>query len=88
MATLDLIEGRNCRRASPGDTAVRLHAAVHFAVGKGYTVGKTVLVGNVEGRVIGYNIANSGDYPGALYPLLVDTRYGISKCALIEVSLD
>ena len=88
MAILDLIAGMGASRASRRAAAARLQSAVHVAIAKGYTVGKTVLIGNVEGRVIGYNIANGGDYPGATYPLVVNTPYGVSKCALIEVSLD
>ena len=88
MAILDLIAGLNTRSASRREAASRLYSAVHVAIVKGYTVGKRVVIGNVEGRVIGYNIASSGDYPGATYPLVVNTPYGISKCALIEVSLD
>ena len=88
MTTLGLIEGKRSRPIPASDAAARHESAVHVAISLGYTVGKTVLIGNVEGTVIGYNIANGGDYPGTTYPLVVSTRYGISKCALIEVSLD
>ena len=88
MATLGLVKGSSSRSTPSSDAAARLESAVHVAIGKGYTVGKTVLIGNVEGTVIGYNISNGGDYPGVTYPLVVDTPYGVSKCALIEVSLD
>ena len=88
MATLGLIAGRRTRRAAASEAVARLQSALHVAIAKGYTVGKTVRIGRVEGRVIGYNIANVGDYPGTNYPLVVHTPYGVSKCALIEVSLD
>jgi len=88
MTTLGLIPGWGTRRAPASEAVARRQSAVQVAIAKGYTVGKTVLIGNVEGRVIGYNIASDGDYPGTTYPLVVHTPYGISKCALIEVSLD
>lgn len=88
MTTLGVIPGRSTRRGSASESLSRLQSAVHVAITKGYTVGKKVLIGNVEGTVIGYNIANAGDYPGTIYPLVVHTPYGVSKCALIEASLD
>ena len=88
MTTLGVIAGRSTRRGSASEAASRLQSAVQVAIAKGYTVGKKVLIGNVEGTVIGYNISNTGDYPGSVYPLVVHTPYGVSKCALIEVSLD
>ena len=87
MANLGLIAGRSGRPGT-GKNAARLHDAVRVALAMGYMIGAKVLIGNVEGTVVGYNIASDGDYPGTTYPLLVDTRYGISKCALIEVSLE
>lgn len=88
MTTLGLIAGQRSWRGARAKATSRLQEAVHVAIAKGYTVGATVLIGNVEGTVIGYNISGDGDYPGSTYPLLVDTPYGISKCALIEASLE
>jgi hypothetical protein len=39
----------------------------------------------VCGSVIGYNIASSGRFGGASYPLLVETEFGIAKCSMTEV---
>ncbi|MFA7279436.1 MAG: hypothetical protein WC100_05030 [Sterolibacterium sp.] len=87
MTTLALIKGSHSQTASGKKSTACREASVLKAIIRGYTVGKRLLIGNVEGTVIGYNIADDGDYPGTIYPLVVDTRYGITKCALIEVGL-
>ena len=84
MTILCLIEGNDSRAMSSREFTERVKSPVHQAIANGYTIGKRVLIGNVEGMVIGYNIANGGDYPGAIYPLVVATGYGIAKCTLTE----
>jgi hypothetical protein len=62
-------------------------AAVNKAIKLGFVIGREVLVGNVPGLVVGYNIANFGSFPGTAYPLVVRTALGVTKCAVDEVSL-
>ena len=60
-------------------------AAVSAAKRTGHVVGRQVRIGVVTGVVVGYNIARSGDFEGCRYPVLVQTGYGIAKCALAEL---
>ena len=69
----------------PARECTQIGAAVHVAVGRGLVIGRQVKLGVVRGIVIGYNIARRGRYPGARYPLLVKTEFGIAKCRLDEV---
>ena len=62
-------------------------SAVSIAINHGYVVGREVLVGNVPGIVVGYNIASFGQFIGNAYPLVVRTALGVTKCAIDEVSL-
>jgi hypothetical protein len=62
-------------------------AAVNSAIKKGYVVGREVLVGNVPGLVVGYNIACFGSFVGNAYPLVVRTALGVTKCTVDEVRL-
>ena len=61
--------------------------AVNAAINLGFVVGREVLVGQVPGLVVGYNIASFGPFVGNAYPLVVRTALGVTKCALHEVSL-
>jgi hypothetical protein len=45
-----------------------------------------VRIGQVDGNIVGYNIGHFGLFSGRDYPLLVRTRYGITKCSLSEVA--
>lgn len=60
--------------------------AVRSAQEAGFHIGCLVHLGQVAGRVVGYNIARSGAYYGAFFPLLIETELGIAKCSLSEVS--
>lgn len=62
-------------------------AAVNAAINLGFVVGREVLVGNVPGLVVGYNIASFGPFIGSAYPLVVRTVLGVTKCAIDEVRL-
>jgi hypothetical protein len=46
-----------------------------------------VLVGSIPGIVVGYNIASFGQFIGNLYPLVIRTALGVTKCSMDEVSL-
>lgn len=61
--------------------------AVRAAQDCGYTVGCRVLVGNIEGTVIGYNIARVGRFAGTGYPVIVETPLGVAKCSAEELRL-
>ena len=60
-------------------------AAVRAAQEAGLRAGRAVSLGVVEGIVLGYNISRRGRFPGARYPLLVATAFGVVKCRLEEV---
>lgn len=76
-----------------GDRAMPHRRAEHPALenlirslkAAGYTIGKTVRIGQVCGQIVGYNIGGFGRYTGEHYPLLVSTEFGIVKCAPDEV---
>lgn len=61
-------------------------SSIRRAIAAGFRIGRRVRIGRVPGSVIGYNIANSGRFRGACYPLLVETEFGIAKCSMKEVS--
>ena len=82
--SLTVLEGR--RNAAGARSALdAAERAIRHAIGAGFRIGCRVLVGRVPGSVIGYNIANSGRFGGAAYPLLVETEFGIAKCSMQEV---
>ncbi|MDP1609970.1 MAG: hypothetical protein Q8M11_02855 [Sulfuritalea sp.] len=62
-------------------------SAVTVAINRGFVIGREVLVGNVPGIVVGYNIAGTGHFLGNAYPLVVRTALGVTKCAPDELSL-
>ena len=62
-------------------------AAVNSAIKQGYVVGREVLVGNVPGLVVGYNIAGFGHFVGTTYPVVVRTALGVDKCNPDELEL-
>ena len=84
-------ERKGSRPGSGRQGAERIENAIMGAVGvairKGFVVGREVLVGNIPGIVVGYNIAALGKFVGSSYPLLVRTELGVAKCALDEVRL-
>jgi hypothetical protein len=69
-----------------GSSAAGVLASIRNARRRGLSVGCRVNLGSIAGIVIGYNIARSGPYPGARFPLLVRTDLGTGKFALDEVS--
>lgn len=62
-------------------------SAVSAAIGRGFVVGREVLVGSIPGIVVGYNIGSFGQFVGNAYPLVVRTALGVTKCGVDEVSL-
>jgi hypothetical protein len=69
-----------------GPATASVLASIRDARRRGLSVGRRVRLGNVDGVVIGYNIARNGPYPGARFPLLVRTELGTGKFAPDEVS--
>jgi hypothetical protein len=81
-----LVQGdRRDEEILPGNMPTVGHA-VSNAIHAGFHVGQPVRIGCVDGRVVGYNIGRHGLYRGKDYPLLVHTRYGVTKCSLREVA--
>jgi hypothetical protein len=68
-----------------GQATRNIEAAVSAAKRTGYVVGRQVRIGVVTGVIVGYNIARCGDFEGCRYPVVVQTDYGIAKCALMEL---
>lgn len=62
-------------------------SAVNAAINQGFVAGREVLIGNIPGLVVGYNIASFGPFIGSAYPLVVRTALGVTKCTVDEVSL-
>jgi hypothetical protein len=84
MFAVTIIQGeRRALRGTPAGAVVL--AAVTAARRAGATVGRRVRIGTIPGRIIGYNIASAGVYPGTAFPLLVATEYGLAKCSLAEI---
>lgn len=87
MSSVAVIQGDGAGSGQRlNDVGARL--AVRCAQKAGFHIGCLVHLGQVAGRVVGYNIASSGTFYGALFPLLVETELGIAKCSLLEVSRD
>lgn len=86
MGSVAVIQG------SGAGSGQRLNGGARFAVRTaqeaGFHIGCAVHLGQVPGRIVGYNIARSGIYFGDFFPLLVETELGIAKCSLSEVSRD
>ena len=59
--------------------------AIDNAMHAGFRIGRQVRIGRVQGSVVGYNIGGFGRFSGKVYPLLIETEFGIAKCALDEV---
>ena len=77
--------GNGQRNCEPSD--LNIGSAVNAAIKLGFVVGREVLVGQVPGLVVGYNIASFGSFIGNAYPLVVRTALGVTKCAVDEVRL-
>lgn len=74
-------------RQEPESLGEVIGSAVHAAMSSGFVVGREVLVGNVPGIVVGYNIASFGQFVGNTFPLVVRTALGVTKCGVDEVVL-
>jgi len=70
---------------TPGNARSIGHTVTN-AIHAGFRIGKPVRIGQVDGRIVGYNIGHFGLFRGKDYPLLVRTRYGTAKCSLAEVA--
>lgn len=70
-----------------GHATRNIEAAVCAAKRTGYVIGRKVRIGVVTGVIVGYNIARCGDFEGSRYPLLVQTDFGVAKCAATELRL-
>ncbi|MCL1825785.1 MAG: hypothetical protein FWG26_07580 [Betaproteobacteria bacterium] len=81
-----LIQGkRENSKLTPNSTHSIGHTVAN-AIQAGFRIGKIVRIGQVDGRIVGYNIGHFGLFRGKDYPLLVRTRYGTAKCSLAEVA--
>lgn len=82
--SLIVVEG-TCPQSRTRSQRDPVGGSIHRAIDAGFRIGRRVRIGRVPGSVIGYNIANSGRFGGAAYPLLVETEFGIAKCSMLEV---
>lgn len=62
-------------------------ALVRAAAKSGYAVGTEVMLGDLPGIVVGYNIAGFGRFLGAAYPLVVRTERGVAMAHPDQLSL-
>lgn len=60
--------------------------AVIHAIRAGFRIGREVRIGQIAGRVVGYNIGAFGSFSGASFPLLVSTDLGLIKCSENELA--
>lgn len=51
-------------RRNPARRRDAIGAAVNAAIGRGFVIGREVMVGSIPGIVVGYNIANFGRFAG------------------------
>lgn len=86
MCALSVISGDRHSDHKPL-TCDTIGASIRRALAGGFMIGRRVRMGRVGGTVIGFNIASHGRYYGAHYPLLVQTRFGVAKCRIDELSL-
>ena len=81
-----LIQGKRENSDLMPSNACSISHTVASAIHAGFHIGKLVRIGQVDGRIVGYNIGHFGLFRGKDYPLLVRTRYGTAKCSLAEVA--
>ena len=87
MPTQPLIVVEGSRRSPrPAARFDIIKRSVNRAIDAGYHIGQRVQVGHIAGHVVGYNIAHYGRFCGSLYPLLVKTEYGVTKCSVHELA--
>lgn len=65
----------------------RFEEVVRSAIRCGFVVGREILIGEIPGVVVGYNIGAFGRFHGAAYPLVIRTELGIAKCHPDELTL-
>jgi hypothetical protein len=65
----------------------RFETLVQAAMRRGFVVGREVMIGDIPGVVVGYNIAGFGRFIGAAYPLVIRTELGVAKCHPDEITL-
>lgn len=85
---LALLQGGRRDGLTPTSRSANIGHAISNAIHTGYRIGRPVHIGQVDGAIVGYNIGHFGLFSGKDYPLLVRTRYGITKCSLAEVDTD
>jgi hypothetical protein len=83
---LVLVQGKRKNSDTLSSDAPTVGYAVTRAIHAGFRIGQPIRIGDVDGCIVGYNIAQHGLFSGKDYPLLVHTRYGIAKCSLLEVA--
>ncbi|MCL1860007.1 MAG: hypothetical protein FWG52_00505 [Proteobacteria bacterium] len=81
-----LIQGKRENSDLTPNSAHGIGHTVANAIQAGFRIGRIVRIGQVDGRIVGYNIGHFGLFRGKDYPLLVRTRYGTAKCSLAEVA--
>ena len=87
MSTQPLLVVEGLRRTPRAATRYDIvKRSINRAIEAGYGIGQSVHIGHIAGHVVGYNIAHHGRFCGSLYPLLVRTEYGVTKCRLCEVA--
>lgn len=69
------------RRRTPFESSVQA------AIRRGFVIGREVFIGRIPGVIVGYNIAGFGRFVGAVYPIVVRTALGITKCNPDELEL-
>jgi hypothetical protein len=87
MVALNCIAGTGQARHQQGIATKSIEMAVAGAIKRGFRPGCRVTLGTVSGKIIGFNIAAFGNYAGAQFPVLVDTGFGLAKCAPEELCL-
>ena len=81
-----LIQGKRENSDPMPNSSRSICHIVTNAIQAGFRIGMAVRIGQVDGRIVGYNIGHFGLFRGKDYPLLVRTRYGTAKCSLAEVA--
>ncbi|MDR1423524.1 MAG: hypothetical protein LBI92_02810 [Azoarcus sp.] len=82
---LALLQGGRQDSLATTSRSANIEHAISNAIHAGYHIGRLVRIGQVDGAIVGYNIGHFGLFSGKDYPLLVRTRYGITKCSLAEI---
>lgn len=65
----------------------RFDAVVKSAAQRGFVVGREVLINDLPGLIVGYNIAGFGRFIGHAYPLVVRTEQGVTMAHPDQLAL-